>query len=511
MSSDAAQVTANRGISSYAVVFGGMLLQNLLLFALSIVLASLFGTSEEMDAFRTAFTPPLMLAAVFAGTGGPVLMTLLARRETSSAPGTATLILLLLTGVSLACAFLGFYDSELVMRGLHPWFDPKRQAESSVLFHILVWMLPLNTIIGLSQAVLNSSLNFVVPAISGVVGPIATLAAVWWLAPEWGIAGVAWATVWGAVASVVCQLPWLIRQLAWPAAGQLHHAWQQVGIAWPLLLGMGALKLDPLVDQFLGSSLEPGRISQLDYAGRILTPFLMLSSGTLSTVTFPRIARTAVAGGAPLRAEATLAFRTLMSLCVPAFVVLTTFAHPLVQDLLQRRNFTAADTLAVSQLVRVLSAMLLGAALSEVCSKMLYAFRDSLTPNLILTCCLLAGFGLKAVLVGPWGILGIAAVTSGVFVAVGSMQLWFAARRIGPMGTRNLVVHLLRCVIASAFAAAVGAALLQLPIPFPSVFGLTLGGILYFAVLVFSDSETRAFVKRLRGSRESRVESPEPE
>ncbi|WP_437194072.1 murein biosynthesis integral membrane protein MurJ [Planctomicrobium sp. SH527] len=488
----------SRQLSSYAVVFAGMVVQNLLLFGLNILIASQFGAQPDMDAFRTAFTPPLMLAAMLTLSVGPVMVTLIARNETTSAPGTASFLFFLMTAIATFLAGTGTFFADEILQLLHPWFDPYRQETSARLFLILVWMLPLNTMIGLSQSILNASMNFWVPAFSGIVGPIVTIVFAAILGPHWGIDGIAWATVYGGIASILCQLGSLSRHLKWPDASHLQLAWQQLALAWPLLLGMIVFKIDPIVDQFLGSSLDQGQISQWDYAYRMMLPFLMLSSGTLSTVSFPKVAQVAVAGGAPLQAQARLTFRVLISLCLPAFVVMLFFAEPLIQEVLQRRQFTSEDTQAVSQLLRIASVMFLGLALSEVCSKILYALRDTLTPNLILGAGMIAGFLLKGVLVGEYGMKGIASVASGIFLMIGIVQLAVVCRRIHLRIDGSILFHLLRCLIASAVAAIVGWAALSLPIPFPTIIGLVLGGIMYFTTLCLLDSETRAFVTQLR-------------
>lgn len=486
-----------RQLNSYAVVFAGMVIQNLLLFGLNILIASQFGAQPDMDAFRTAFTPPLMLAAMLTLSVGPVMVTLIARNETESAPGTASFLFFLMTGIAIFLAGAGTLYPDQILRLLHPWFDPYRQETSARLFLILVWMLPLNTMIGLSQSILNASMNFWVPAVSGMVGPVVTIALTAFLGPHWGIDGIAWATVWGGIASILCQLGPLSRHLKWPDAGHLQLAWQQLALAWPLLLGMIVFKIDPIVDQFLGSSLTDGQISQWDYAYRMMLPFLMLSSGTLSTVAFPKVAQVAVAGGVPLLAQTRHTFRTLITLCLPAFVVMLFFSEPLIQEVLQRRQFTASDTQAVSQLLRIASVMFLGLALSEVCSKVLYALRDTLTPNLILGVGMCAGFLLKGIVVGPYGMIGIASVASGVFAVISIVQFVVVCRRIHLSLDRTILRHLLRCVFASAVASIVGWGALSLPIPFPTITGLVLGGILYFSTLCLLDPDTRAFVGQL--------------
>ncbi len=483
----------------YAIVFVGIILQQVLLFFLNVTIVGYFGTSSEMDAFRTALTPAMSVAAILAGVGGTVLVTILARRDSPEAPGTATLLCLQLLAVALGVACLGSLFSREVSATLHPFFDAERASIDARLIHILSWMIVLNTAIGLAQAVLNAELNFWVPAVSGIIGPIVTVGMVLILKKSWGIDGVAWATVAGAMASVGFQFPWLVRVLEWPALHHWREVLQQSSIVGPLLLGMGVLKLDPLVDQYLGSGLAAGEISRLDLASRVLMPFLFLASGTLSTVTFPRIARTVNLGKEALRAEVRSAFQMLFTLSIPAVFVIVQFAEPLVRDIYQRQAFTPADTQAVGSLLQMLAGLLLGAAFSEVSTKILIAMRDSLTPNLILAGTLLVGFVMKWMLIGSMGVAALAMVTSGVFLFTGLIQTVVVCRRIRFRPDLELFIHFGQCAIASALASSIGnLALHKLPVPFPALCGLVVGGMTYLAALAVMFPPVQGFPRLFR-------------
>jgi len=485
-------------LNNYLVVLAGTLLQNLALFGLSVLMASLYGASFQVDAFRSALTPPLMLSAVLVGTGGPVLMLLLlGKYDQPQAPLTATVVFLLLVGLAVCAATVGVANGAWLMHWLHPWFDADRQTVSTQLFQILAWMLPINTVIGLSQVVLNSQLNFLVPAISGTVGPVLTILFVW----QWGHSGdilpVGWATFWGGIASIGCQLPWLLRGLTWQGPWRSVSLSPQGMIAWPLLLGMAALKIDPLVDQFLASQLVAGRIAQWDYASRLITPFLMLSSGLLSTVAFPRLSRAAGMGETEeFRREAITVWRGLVTLCLPACVVLLVFAGPLVQDVYQRNEFRAGDALIVSQLAQILSLMLAGAAVAEIASKILYADGDTLTPNLIVALSVLVGFACKAWLVQTWGIYGIACTTAGVFVGIALIQSLLASRRLGGSLAASLISQVWKCSLATALAVGIGWLVLRVSMPFPALWGLVAGGIVYFLTVFVLDAAARDWIRQ---------------
>jgi putative peptidoglycan lipid II flippase len=513
---------------NYLIVFSGFAAQILLQFALQLLLARLFGASREMDAYGAGMTLPISLAAVLVGTLGPVLITHLGREEHRPAGPVAGLLVWGAGGGMLLLAGLGMVFAPHVMQALHPGFDAGKIEQSAELFRVLVWLLPANTLLGLLQCVLNARLNFTVPAVAGALGPLLTVLLVAWFGPVAGIAAVAWGTVAGAMLNVFVQLPWSARQLTlsgWNRA--VPQLASLVRLAVPIFVTSLVLKADPLIDRYACSRLDDGSIAQLGYATRILTIFVMLASGTLSTVSFPRIARQGGRGTAFLAAEVNSALRTLTTLVLPAVAVLGCFSTPLVRDLFERGEFTPADTRVVADLLRVYAAMLIGASLGEVCVKTMYVLHDAIRPLLIGSGALLVGFVLKLWLVPEHGILVLAGVTTGVYLVAGIGQLAMVMRklsgatspaRLAPedasdvtsteadglseadrppavISLGGLAGHACRCGIATLVAGGIGWVVLKTGMPLASVAGLVLGAAAYFGMLAILDRETRQHVR----------------
>jgi len=481
---------------NYAIVFIGSLGQILLQFAMQWILAERFGTAVEMDAYMAALTLPIAASALLAGGIGPLIVTATHRRpEEDQADSPIGLLIFGTIALAVAMATVCLMLSQQLMSRLHPGFDAAMTDRAAALFRILVWVIPANTAIGLFQAALNGRQQFAIPALAGVLGPMSTVVIILVAAPTLGIAAVAWGTLTGAILNVVVQGPSLRKHL--PKAGLRAAARacrELVPLAIPIFLGMFLLKVDPLVDRYVSSYLDEGSISRYGYATRIVTIFIMLASGTLSTVSFPRIAGQAAQGKDALVAAISQAFRMLLTLTLPAVVVLLCFSEPLVRDLFERGAFTPADTAAVAALMRISTLLLIGAACGELITKTFYVLKDSRTPTVLGAILLIGGAILKFSLVRSAGINALAAISSGTTLTGGVLLTALLVRRLGQGIFDGMPVHLAKCLAATAAAAGIGMGAMSTKLPFAAVLGLGLGGAVYFVILGAVDRRTRDFL-----------------
>src|SRR6185312_16735058 len=126
-----------------------------------------------------------------------------------------------------------------------------------------------------------------------------------------------------------------------------------LGAFAPLAIYTLTRQAQVFVERFLGSSLAPGTISHLNYAQKV-AQIPMLVALLICTVTFPTLARSMAAGEAEQarrRLEGDL--RTVTALIFVAVAYLVVFAPDIVHVLLEHGEFTAADTTAVSGIMRV--------------------------------------------------------------------------------------------------------------------------------------------------------------
>jgi putative peptidoglycan lipid II flippase len=131
------------------------------------------------------------------------------------------------------------------------------------------------------------------------------------------------------------------------------------------------------IERYLGSALPAGTISHLNYAAKV-SQLAMTTAILICTVTFPLVARALAAGdlvAARDRVEKDLGQAAAVVLAGMAFLVAC--APAVVSLLFQRGAFSAADTAATAQVIRVYSFGLLAQALIGVMVRPFFSMRPA--------------------------------------------------------------------------------------------------------------------------------------
>lgn len=481
---------------SYGIVLIGMISQLLVQFFLQRLFARYYGASSEFDAYRAAMTLPIAVSAILAGTLTPVLIPALGKTADRVRDGLVFLTLIPVLLITVACSFLCYTFSRELMHFLQPGFSDQLVTETAVLFQTVIWLLPANTLIGLLHATLNARLSFFIPVIAGVVGPIVTVFVVLNYAQDGGIQVVAWATLIGACANICIQLPFITGTFQFPPWEECRvHLRKMFYLSIPILLGMSVQKIDIFVDRYVLSFLESGTLSRFDYATQIVTVFIVLASGTLSTVAFPRISQFSIDDRDNLTNEVANALKGLATLIIPAAIVLAVFGTHLVEDLFESGEFQHQDTILVGHTITCLSLMALGAGLGELCTKVMYALQETRIPLIITVGAISVSATLKLSLVPTMGLTALALIMSFVYLTSSLVQLCVVLKYLGKGVFKGVAKTVAVSLLAGMLAAVAGYGVSQLELPFGSLWGLVLGAVVYFASTLTLDSAVRANVR----------------
>jgi putative peptidoglycan lipid II flippase len=482
--------------------------QILLQVVFQVLLARLFGASDQMDAFNAALALPTVISTVVAGALPPVLIpVIIHRREEAGleqARETATLVgLLLAIGLAAVCAAVR-WSSEPLMAALQPGFSAEQVNQTARLFRILVWLIWTQSFAALLQAIAHTEQQFLVPALAPIAGGLCTVGWVWLGSRQQGIDAVTAGVVAGSLLIVALQLPAFMRNFKLPKEWDegTRRIW---GLAWPLLLGALYYKLDPLVDRYLASLMPAGSISHLGYAVRIIGTLLTLSTSGLAVVVFPVLSRHAAVGEEQeMKAEVMRAFRFLIFALTPVAIGLVLFHRPVIRDLMEHQQFTPHDTEIVGTLVALSVGVLLGGSAGEILVRTSFALRDTRTPMLIGIAGFTVGVLLKWRLAGVLGLSGLALATSTYYLLNGVLQFCVLSKRLGWLIPPDILAVTGRALFGSAGAVITAFAILQLGFPFVSVAAAAAAGLVYLALTGWAGDEfARSLIRFVRASGES--------
>jgi putative peptidoglycan lipid II flippase len=241
-----------------------------------VVISDHFGAGAAMDAYFAAVAGPTLFATlVVSALESAVIPTytklVAAGREREASDVMSTLlnlVMLLLTALTAAMVVFPQYTVLAFAPGL-----PRGTVAIGVT--LVPWILPtmmLNTYIGFTNAVLNATRTFALPAFAVVVVPIAMLVATLVLGATLGIVALALGSLVGTVLQCLIMLA-LVRgaRLRYRPVLGLGHRDVRLALRqfWPMLAGAMIAQANPVVDQMVASALGTGGISWLNYATKI--------------------------------------------------------------------------------------------------------------------------------------------------------------------------------------------------------------------------------------------------
>lgn len=432
------------------------------------LIANVFGTSPQFDAFTAANQLPEVFSTIIASNALaaafiPVYAAYLAKKDPAASEKLAntvlTLVLLVLSGVAAVTAVFAPWITRVL---LVPDFPPDLQTLTAELMRIIL----LQTILfGISNGVLASMLNarqhFALPALAPLALDIGYIIGLYVLVPRWGIHGLAWGTVIAGVLHILIQTPALIQQKIHfrPAlALRLAGVREIIRLMGPRVVTLGAIQVADLFIIRIASGLPSGSTSAYFYGYALMQLPETLFGTAIALVMFPTMAELFNAGDREgMKQTAVAALGIIWTLTIPAAAALVLLSRPAIALFLEGRAFDAAATQLVYTVLVVFSIRIVSEATVEIVARLFYAQHDTRTPMAVYVLWLLINIALAYLFVRGfgWGVVGLAAASTVAFTMLAAVLFMLNRRRLNGLGERPLATVAGRALAATAVMSAV--------------------------------------------------------
>ena len=447
-------------VGALGAIGAATLASRVLGFARDVVVALFFGAGPITDAFLVAFRIPNMLRRLL-GEGAlstaviPVFSDYAVNRPRSELERMLRAVLGAALLVLGATTVLGMLGAPWLLGIIAPGFSAGDQRELAILLTRV--MFPYLVLVGLAafaMGVLNSQGRFFAAALGPAVLNVGMIVAVLALARrvEPPVLALAIGVLVGGVGQLLVQLPGLraLGLLQAPSRELRHPALLRVGrLLLPAVVGLAAVQVMVFVNTLLASLLQPGSISFLYYADRVMEFPLGVFGIALASASLPAMSRQAAAGD--LRGVAgtlNFALRLAVYVSAPATVGLVALATPITRVLFERGRFGPDDTAATAVALVWYAMGLVGFAGARITAQAFYAIAE---PG---TAVRMGALAIAANAVAAWALMslmghaGLAAASSiGAYVNLLGL-LWAGRRRFGRLGGRALAASGLRTAAA---------------------------------------------------------------
>ena len=406
---------------STGIMAGATRLSRILGFVRDILLATLFGTTAQAQAFVVAFRLPNLLRDLVAegavtSAFVPVLTWYRAKRPEEFWPLSQALLIRLGLVVGVVGA-AGALAAPWIVRLIAPGFaqDPEKFALTVRLTRILF---PFITLVGFwayFMGLFNSLHHFGMPALGPAILNLAMIIACLWFVPLTmpGILAVAIAVMIGGAVQLAIQLPTASRLgFRWGWRWRHPGSREIMRLLGPRMVGSAAYQVSVLVDTALaslGAIVGEGAVAALYYANRLVQLPLALFGTASAQASLPSLAEQAAHGDlAGFRSTVLAVMRMVAFVTLPAAVGLVVLGGPIVERLFERGAFDHRATLMTTQALVCYALGLLAYALAKVFTGAFYALHDTRTPVRLAIEAVAMNVVLSVLLMWPLKIAGLA-------------------------------------------------------------------------------------------------------
>jgi putative peptidoglycan lipid II flippase len=377
------------------------LLDKIMAFGRSILIARQFGLSPELDAFNAANNlPDLLFALISGGALGmafiPLLSEYLATKDRAAAWDLFSRVVNIgFVVTSGAALIIAIFAEPIVNSGIVPGFSLEQKAVVAELMRLNLIGTVIFSISGLVMAGLQANQFFLLPAMAPMMYNVGMIFGALVFSPKepyhlglitiptlgLGVHGLVYGVILGAALHLAIQIPGLIKyQFRWTPSLDIRNSGliAALKLMWPRLLTMLAIQLMFLLRDYFASYLESGSVTSLTYGWMIMQVPETLLGTAIATALLPSLAEYAARGDwTTFRNTLDKALRVMLALTLPAAAVIAAGIHPLLQAAF---HFDAAGTELLTLTTRIYLLTLAGYTLQETLSRSFYARKEPFMP-----------------------------------------------------------------------------------------------------------------------------------
>jgi putative peptidoglycan lipid II flippase len=466
-------VTAGRSLARAGlIVTGAFLVSRALGWVRLAVLGATFGATGELDTFFAAFgIPDLIFQLVAAGALSsaliPIVSGLLETGEESRAWRVASTVADLMLVILLVLAALVFVAAPVIVAPITPGFSLAQQAQTVDLTRIMLASPILLALGSLATSLLNAKGRFAASAVAPITYNLAIIGAALFLAPTYGVTGLAAGVVAGSACHLAIQLlPLRGIGFRWTPRIDVHDdaARQALVLMVPRAIGLGASQLTFVVARSLATTIGVGAVTAFAIAFSVFQIPIGVIGIPIGVVMLPSLSRDLARGDVTSYVSlVTRALRLILWVMLPLAGLTIVLRTEIVTVLFGYGRFDARGVELTATVLVVLAFALASESLIAILARAFYAGRDTVTPVIAAVLAVFLNVSLSIALVGRLELAGI-----GLAIAIGSWAevaflLVVLRRRVGGFDLAEVVgsggLALVGALLASVVAwAAIGLA-----------------------------------------------------
>lgn len=425
------------------------------------ILAGQFGAGDTLDIYYAAFRIPdlifnlLILGALSAGFI-PIFTSLFKNEyDKNEEAWTLSNNALNILGLSLiAVSLVGIALAHPIMRLITPGFSEEKMRMTASMTRIMFLSPFFLGISGVLGGILQSTKRFFVYSLAPIFYNVGIILGALYFVPVWGIHGLAWGVVFGAVMHMSVQLP-AVFNLGFryrPIFDLKNKAFRRVArMMVPRTMSLAIAQINLTVETIVASTLASGSLAIYNFANNLQVFPVGIFGISFAVAAFPTISAVAF-DQQKLVKNFSSTLRQILFFIVPSMVMLLVLRAQIIRVVLGTGRFNWDDTVLTIHTLGFFSISLFAQALVPLLVRVFYARHDSRTPFFI-------GLGTAAInvflaffLSKRMGVSGLALAFSTANIA-NFIVLWLVLRfELGSLDELKILQSVLKFSAAAVLA-----------------------------------------------------------
>jgi putative peptidoglycan lipid II flippase len=423
------------------------------------ILAGTFGAGQTLDLYYAAFRFPdllfnlLVLGALSAGFI-PIFSSLIGKNETDKAWRLTNNILNILTVGLAGLCLLGIVTAPWLVKFIAPGFSPDTKVvlvEITRIMFLSPLLLGISSIIG---SVLQAKRRFLVYSLSPIFYNIGIIFGALFLAPRFGISGLAWGVVIGSFLHLVIQIP-IIFKLGFKYQPLLDWRDKNVLAVFRMMsartFSLAVTQINLIVITIIASTLATGSLAIFNLANNLQFFPVSIFGISFALAVFPLMSSTS--DPEKIKFLFSRTFRQILFFIIPATVMVITLRAQIVRVVLGAGKFDWTATVLTIETLGFFAISFFAQATLPLLNRAFFAQHDSRTPLATALVAEIVNIVLAIYLSKTMGTPGLALAFSISAIINFLLLCILLHRRLGNLDERKIIISVLKYTVAAFLAA----------------------------------------------------------
>lgn len=425
-------------------------------FVREMIMAYYFGRNWITDAYNSAYSlfylPVLLFSSCITSTLVPLYIKKENELSRDSANRFASNTLNVFMFFSLIVSTIMMVFAPQFVNLVYPGFDGETFRLTTYLSRVMYPALVFFVAGIVLSTLLNAQEHYIAAQLTGLPLSFALIFAAVFLSDAYGIHAQAWGVVAAGVLQIIILLPTLRKSYRYSfSLNPTDPAFRSLMLlAVPALLSMAVNELNHMIDRMLASSLNPGDISAMTYAFKLITFMIGVLVVPLTTISFSNMSREAVKKDASaIIPHVHKSLSLLLFVILPIVMMAGVMSKDIIRLAYGRGQF---DEQSVAITGTVFLFYVVGVpffGVRDLLNRVFHSVQDTKTPMIIAAVSMAANIGLNLILRKIMGVNGLAFATA-VAALIGVTLLFISlSKRIKNVFTFEFLKETAKIALAS--------------------------------------------------------------